>query len=223
MERAGLVSGQEGETQARRRTIVVLQDEMRRVLDATRVLLDEFNGLTKGDKAEVDAALEKVKQAEEDVMTLRTALIRELSQVGTLLVNREDLLRAAFAVEDIFGHINGVAFKMSQLARSSAKNKKYKESITELLGLLIDGIAKLNESVRALSLNSDQSIQMAAQVQQIESSIDNEYREAVATVMKMATNVKELITVKEVVEAIENCADAMLDAADASTILALGL
>ena len=196
---------------------------MRRVLDATRVLLDEFNGLTKGDKAEVDAALEKVKQAEEDVMTLRTALIRELSQVGTLLVNREDLLRAAFAVEDIFGHINGVAFKMSQLARSSAKNKKYKESITELLGLLIDGISKLNESVRALSLNSDQSIQMAAQVQQIESSMDSDYREAAANVMKTATNVKELITVKEVIEAIENCADAMLDAADASTILALGL
>ncbi len=192
-------------------------------MDAARVLLEEFNGLTKGDRNQVSAALERVKQAEGDVMTLRTALIRELSQVGTLLVNREDVLRAAFAVEDIFGHINGVAFKISQLQRSSAKNKKYKESITQLLGLLVDGISKLNESIRALSINSDQSIQMAAQVQQIESSIDNDYREAVAVVMKTATNVKELITVKEVVESIEDCADAMLDAADASTILALGL
>ncbi len=217
------MSGQEGETQARRRTVVVLQDEMRRVLDATRVLLDEFSGLTKSDKTQVSAALERVKQAEGDVMTLRTALIRELSQVGTLLVNREDLLRAAFAVEDIFGHINGVAFKMSQLPKSSAKNKKYREAVNKLLGLLIDGISKLNESIRALSINSDQSIQMAAQVQQIESSIDNEYREAMAMVMKTALNVKELITVKELIESIEDCADAMLDAADASTILALGL
>ena len=201
----------------------MLQDEMRRVLDATRVLLEEFSGLTKGDRAQVSASLEKVKQAQADVMTLRTALIRELSQVGTLLVNREDVLRAAFAVEAIFGHINGVAFKMSQLQRSSAKNKKYKEAITALLGLLVDGISKLNESIRALSINSDQSIQMSAQVQQIESTIDNDYREAIAMVMKIATNVKELITVKEVVQAIEDCADAMLDAADASTILALGL
>ena len=196
---------------------------MRRVLDATRVLLDEFGGLTKGDKNQVSSALERVKQAEDDVMTLRSALIRELSQVGTLLVNREDLLRAAFAVEDIFGHINGVAFKMSQMAKSSARNKKYRDSIMQLLGLLIDGISKLNDSVRALSINSDQSIQMASQVQQIESSMDANYRDAVAMVMKTATNVKELITVKEVVESIENCADAMLDAADASTILALGL
>jgi uncharacterized protein len=196
---------------------------MRRVLDATRVLLEEMNGLTKGDKTMVSAALERVRRAEEDVITLRTALIRELSQVGTLLVNREDLLRAAFAVEDIFGHINGVAFRMSQLPKSSVKNKKYKDSISMLLGLLIDGISKLNECVRALSINSEQSIQMASQVQQIESSIDNNYRETVAMVMRTATNVKELITMKEVVESIEDCADAMLSASDASTILALGL
>ncbi len=217
------MSGPESETQARRRTIVVLQDEMRRVLDATRVLLDEYAALTKGDRMQVGSSLEKVKKAEEDVVTLRSALIRELSQVGTLLVNREDLLRAAFAVEDIFGHINGVAFKMSQVPRASAKNKKYKEAITLLLGLLIDGISKLNESIRALSINPDQTIQMTAQAQQIESAIDSNYRESVAMTMKEATNVKELIIIKEVLESIENCADAMLDAANASTILALGL
>jgi uncharacterized protein Yka (UPF0111/DUF47 family) len=217
------LSGNEGETQARRRTVVVLQDEMRRVLDATRVLLDEYSALTKGDKTGVGSSMQRVKQAEQDVTTLRSALIRELSQVGTLLINREDVLRAAFSVEDIFGHINGVAFKMSQLPRSSARNKKYKEAVTELLGLLVDGISKLNESVRALSINPEQSIQMSALVQQTESSIDTRYRESVAMVMKTATNVKELILVKEFLEAIENCADAMLDAADASTILALGL
>jgi hypothetical protein len=202
---------------------VVLQDEMRRVLDATRVLLDEFASLTKGDKMQVASALEKVKKAEEDVVMLRSALIRELSQVGTLIVNREDMLRAAFSVEDIFGNINGVAFRMSQLPRASTKNRKYREAITELLGLLINGISKLNESVRALSVNSEQSIQMAAQVQQIESSIDSKYREYVAMTMKTATNVKELIAAKDVLESIERCADAMLSAADASTILALGL
>lgn len=209
--------------QARRRTVVVLQDEMRRVLDSARVLLEEYNALTKGDKNGVGSALERVKKAEEDVVTLRSALIRELSQVGTLLVNKEDLLRAAFAVEDIFGHINGVAFKMSQVSRSSAKNKKYKAAVMRLLGLLIDGISKLSESVRALSMNPEQSMHMAAQVQQIESAIDSTYRESVAMTMKTATNFKELIIVKELLESIEDCADAMLSAADASTILALGL
>ncbi len=209
--------------QARRRTIVVLQDEMRRVLDASRVLLEEYAAIAKGDKTQVGSSLEKVRKSEEDVVTLRSALIRELSQVGTLLVNREDVLRAAFAVEDIFGHVNGVAFKMSQLTKTTAKDKKTGEMVNTLLGLLIDGISKLNDSMRALSVNSEQAILMTAQVQQIESSIDNKYREAVAYVIKATESIKELILLKDVLEAIEGCADAMLGASDASTILALSL
>ena len=209
--------------QARRRTIVVLQDEMRRVLDASRVLLEEYTAIAKGDKTQVASSLERVKKSEEDVVTLRSALIRELSQVGTLLVNREDVLRAAFAVEDIFGHVNGVAFKMSQLTKNMAKDKKMAEMINSLLGLLMDGISKLNDSMRALSINSEQAIQFTSQVQQIESAIDSKYRDAVAYVIKATEEIKELIVMKDVLEAIEGCADAMLGASDACTILALGL
>lgn len=217
------MSGPESEIQARRRTVVVLQDEMRRVLDAARVLLDEFAGILKGDRLGVGAATEKVKKAEEDVVMLRSALIRELSEVGTLLVNREDLLRAAFAIEDIFGHVNGIAFKMSQLPRATARDKRNREAITELLGLLIDAISKLNECVRALSINPDQSIQLAAQVQKIESTMDGRYRESVAATLKFSSGVKELIVLKELLQSLEDCADATLSAANAGTILALGL
>jgi uncharacterized protein Yka (UPF0111/DUF47 family) len=216
------LSGAEGEIQARRRTIVVLQDEMRRVLDAARVLLEEYEALFKGDKNAIGAATQKVRKAEEDVVTLRSALIRELAQVGTLLINREDILRTAFAIEDIFGHINGVAFRMSQLSRTHARNRKYREAITDLLGSLIDGISKLNEGVRGLSMNPQQSIEMAGQVQGLESEIDTKYREAIAQTMKTATGYKELIVVKEILESIEDCADAMLNAANATTVVALG-
>lgn len=217
------MSAPESELQARRRVLVVLQDEMRRVLDAARVLLDEYDSITKGDKIMILASLEKVKKAEEDVIMLRSALIRELAEVGTLLVNREDMLRAAFAVEDIFGHINGIAFKVSQLTKSMARNKKYREAISFLLGMLIDGISKLNEGIRALSINPEQSIQLAAQVQKIESSMDTKYRESMAMTVKTAKGYRELILVKEVLEAIEDCADAMLGASNASTVLALSL
>jgi uncharacterized protein Yka (UPF0111/DUF47 family) len=217
------LSGGEGEIQARRRTVIVLQDEMRRVLDAARVLFEEYQAIVKGDKNQTGSAMQKVKKAEEDVVTLRTALIRELEQIGTLIVNREDILRAAFKVEGIFGHVNGISFKMSQLTKAMAKNRKYRESIEALLGLLVDGISKLNEGIRALSMNPQQSIDMTAQVGQIESSIDTASREGVVAVMKEATGYKELIIVKELLESIEDCADAMLDAADAATILALGL
>jgi uncharacterized protein Yka (UPF0111/DUF47 family) len=112
---------------------------------------------------------------------------------------------------------------MSQLTKAMAKNRKYRDKINELLGMLIDSISKLNEGVRGLSMNPQQSIDMAAQVQQIESNIDSSFRDAVALTMKLAKGFKELIIVKELLESIENCADAILSAADATTVLALGL
>src|SRR5438132_11999717 len=105
---------------------------MRRVLDAARVLLDEYDALYKGDKNAIRAATQKVRKAEEDVVTLRSALIREHAQGGTLLINREDILRTAFALEDIFGHINGVALRLSQLSQALATNNKYMDAITDL-------------------------------------------------------------------------------------------
>jgi predicted phosphate transport protein (TIGR00153 family) len=209
--------------QARRRTLLVLEDETRRVTDAARVLGEEFQAIVKGDKAALLNALERIRKAEEDVVTLRRALIRELASVGTLLVNREDLLRTAFTVEDIVGHINGTAFKMSQLRKSMLKSKKYRDELQNLLNYLIEAISRLNECVRALSINPDQSIEMATQIQKLESEIDLKYRDMIVTIMKSVHSFRDLITLKDFIQAIEDSSDTTLLAADATTVVALGV
>jgi predicted phosphate transport protein (TIGR00153 family) len=209
--------------QARRRTLLVLEDETRRVTDAARVLGEEFLALSKGDKMGVQNALERIRKAEEDVVTLRRALIRELAQVGTLLVNREDLLRTAFNVEDIVGHVNGTAFRMSQLRKSMFGSKQYRATVTDVLNLLIESITKLNECVRALSINPDQSIEIATQIQRLESEIDFKYREMIVAIVKITHGYRDLILMKDFVQAIEDASDATLMAADATTVVALGV
>ena len=169
------------------------------------------------------ASLEKIKKAEEDVVSLRRALIRELAQVGTLLVNKEDLLRLAFLIEDIVGHINGTAFKLSHLRRSMVKTKKYREPLTQLINLLIEEVSKQNECVRALSLNPDQAIETASQIQRIESDIDNKHRDLMNEVLKSVNGYRDLIAIKDAIQAIEDTADAGLRAADATSIVALGV
>ena len=198
-----------------------LEDMARRVTDASRVLNEEYLALQNNDKGGLKAALEKIKKAEEDVVMLRRALIRELAQVGTLLLNKEDLLRLAFLIEDIIGHINGVAFKLSQVRRPVARVKKYKEPLTELINLMIQEISKQNECVRALSLNTDQAIETAAQIQRLESEIDTKHREMITEVLKSVAGYRDLIVIKDVIQAIEDTSDAALRAADSSTIVAL--
>jgi len=218
-----ILSGSEADLQARRRTLLVLEDEVRRVTDAGRVLREEFQAVLSNDKASIKSCLERIKKAEEDVVTLRRSLIRELSQVGTLLMNKEDLLRVAFAIESVVGHLNGTAFKLSQIRRSVMKLKKYKDPYNELLNTLIEAISKQNDCVRALSINPDQSIEMAAQVQKLESEIDTRHRELITELIKSVHGYRDLITMRDLAQAIEDTADAALTAADATTIVALGV
>jgi uncharacterized protein len=195
----------------------------RRNTDASRVLNEEYQALLSNDKAALKASLEKIKKAEEDVVSLRRALIRELAEVGTLLVNKEDLLRMAFLVEDIVGHINGTAFKLSHLRRPLVKTKKYREPLTQLINLLIEEVSKENECVRALSINPDQAIETASQIQRIESEIDSKHRDLMNEVLKSVNGYRDLIAIKDAIQAIEDTADAGLRAADSTSIVALGV
>jgi uncharacterized protein len=218
-----ILSGSEADLQARRRTLLVLEDEVRRVTDAARVLREEYQAVLSGDKASVKAAQERIKKAEEDVVSLRRALIRELAQVGTLLMNKEDLLRVAFAIESVIGHLNGTAFKLSQVRKNVIRLKRYKEPFNELLNSLVEAISKQNDCVRALSINPDQSIEMAAQVQKLESAIDTQHRELITELIKSIHGYRDLMTMRDLAQAIEDTADAAMAAADATTIVALGV
>ena len=193
--------------------------------DAGRVLREEYQScVLSNDRANVKSCLERIKKAEEDVVSLRRSLIRELAQVGTLLMNKEDLLRVAFSVESVVGHLNGTAFKLSQVRRTFSRLKKYKEPYNELLNTLIEAITKQNDCVRALSINPAQSIEMAAQVQKFESEIDTKHRELITELIKSVRGYRDLITMRDfALQAIEDSADAALLAADATTIVALGV
>jgi len=195
----------------------------RRNTDASRVLNEEFQALLSNDKGGLKASMEKIKKAEEDVVALRRALIRELAQVGTLLLNKEDLLRLAFLIEAIVGYINGAAFRISHLSRSVVKMKKYREPLNELLSLLIEEVSKQNECVRALSMNPDQAIETAGQIQRIESDIDTKHRELMNEVLRSMNGYRDLIAMKDVIQSIEDASDAALRAADSTTIVALGV
>ena len=54
--------------------------------DAGRVLREEYQSVLSNDRANVKSCLERIKKAEEDVVSLRRSLIRELAQVTPRLI-----------------------------------------------------------------------------------------------------------------------------------------
>lgn len=211
------------EVQAKRKALAVLHDEITHILNAARDLSSLTDSLIKGTNKETELSLVRMKNAGEEVENLRRKMTREISDTGSLMVYREDVLRTAYIVDDIAGYITGIAFRLSNIKITTLKKGKFDEDISELINMVVEAIFKLNEMARALSINPSSTIEIAQEVQNIERKVDNSYRKVVIKALNEIPNTKDLLLVKDAVEGIEGMADKCQAASDSLTILALSM
>ncbi len=211
------------EVQAKRKAVAVLQDEINRILNAARGLSVLPNMMVKKDKSGIKNTLEQISSIEEEVENLRRKITRDVSDVGGLIINRDNLLNTAYTMDEIAGYITGIAFKLSNIKGTTLKNADLNKQLTELIELVVDEIYKLNEIIRSLNTNSNKSIELAQETQKIEREIDIKYRKMTITVLNDITNTKELLLMKDVIEGIEEMADKCQEVSDSFILLALSL
>ncbi|HET6516672.1 MAG TPA: DUF47 family protein [Nitrosopumilaceae archaeon] len=211
------------EVQAKRKAIAVLQDEINRILNASRELATLPDLMVKKDKTGIKNALEHMSTIEDEVENLRRKITREVAEVGGLIMNRENLLNTAYTMDEIAGYITGIAFKLSNVKASTLKNSKFDKELTKLIELVVDEIYKLNEVIRSLNTNTGSAIDLAQETQSIEREIDKKYREAEIKILTDITNNKELLLLKDVIEGVEEMADKCQRISDSFILLALSL
>jgi len=211
------------EVQAKRKALAVLQDEINRILNAGRVLSTLPNMLVKKDKAGIKSALEQIDAIEAEVENLRRKITRDVSDVGGLILNRDNLLNTAYTMDEIGGYITGISFKLANIKVSTIKTSHLDKDLTELIELVVDQIYKLNEIIRSLNVDSGKSIELAQETQKIEREIDIKYRTMTITVLNEITDTKELLLMKDVIELIEEMADKCQEVSDSFILLALSL
>jgi uncharacterized protein len=211
------------EVQAKRKALAVLHDEITHILNAARDLSSLTDSIIKGTDKETELSLVRMKNAGEEVENLRRKMTREISDTGSLMVYREDVLRTAYIMDDIAGYITGIAFRLSNIKIATLKKGKFDEDISELINMVVEAIFKLNEMARALSINPSSTIDLAQEVQNIERKVDNSYRKVVIKALNEIPNTKDLLLVKDAVEGIEGMADKCQAASDSLTILALSM
>lgn len=211
------------EVQAKRKALAVLHDEISRILNSARDLSTLFASIMKGDDKDVQVCLERMTNAEEVIENLRRKITREVAEIGSLMVSREDVLRTAYIVDDIAGFITGIAFRLSNIRTSSLKKGNFDDDLRDLIGMAVDAIFKLNEMARALSINPASVIELAQEVQKLERQIDAKYRAIIIKVLNEVAVTKDILLLKDVVEGVEGMVDKCQEASDSITILALSM
>ncbi len=211
------------EVQAKRKAIAVLQDEINRILNASRSLATLPELMMKKNKTEVKNTLAQIVNIEDEVEALRRKITRDVADVGGLIMNRENLLNTAYTMDEIAGYITGISFKLSNIKATTLKSANLDKDVTELIELVVDEVYKLNEIIRSLNTNSANSIDLAQETQKIERDIDKKYREITIKILTEITNTKELLLMKDVVEGIEEMADKCQEVSDSFILLALSI
>ena len=211
------------EVQAKRKALAVLQDEINRILNASRVLSTMPKMLVKKDKTGMKSALEQISSIEEEVENLRRKITRDVADVGGLILNRDNILNTAYTMDEIGGYITGISFKLSNIKVSTLKTTDLEKNLTELIELVVDEIYKLNEIIRSLNVDASKAIELAQETQKIERDIDTKYRLMSITALDEITDVKQLLLMKDVIEAIEEMADKCQEVSDSFILLALSL
>jgi predicted phosphate transport protein (TIGR00153 family) len=211
------------EVQAKRKALAVLQDEITRILNSSRDLSTLTSSLIKGDEKDIQMCLERMRNTEEEVENLRRKITQEVAEIGSLMANREDILRTAYIIDDIAGYISGVAFRLANMKASSLKKASFDDDLKQLVSMVVDTIFKLNEMGRALSINPANAIDLAQDVQKLERQVDSKYRAVIIKALSEISSTKDLLLLKDAVEGIEGMVDKCQEASDSFTILALSM
>ena len=209
------------EVHARRKPLVLLQEETKKVFDSARELEAAVSLLLAGKESELQTRFAKIMNAEDSVENSRRALTREVAGAGMLMMKREDILRAAYDIEDIAGDLTGIAFRLSVVKPQVFKKAKMVDDFKLLIDMAVESVQRLDEMVRALSTDPASAIETAHYIQRLERRIDDRYRSVVASLMNIES-FKDIMILKDIVERVEDLSDLCLSAADSITIVAVG-
>jgi predicted phosphate transport protein (TIGR00153 family) len=209
------------ELQAKRKALAVLQDESSKLVNAGRSLVMTYNTILNNDTNGVHTSIERIKGIEEEIENLRRKITMDIYEIGSLMVNREELLKTIYLMDEIAGHMSGIAFRLSVLRADILKG--IDKEVQSLLDLVLDEVFKLNEMARALSMNPMAVLDISPSVERLEKQIDDKYRALVVKVLSNLSDPKDLILLKDVLDGVEGMADKCLEVSDRMTILALNM
>ncbi|MEM0123379.1 MAG: DUF47 family protein [Conexivisphaerales archaeon] len=208
----------EPEIQAKRKILSVLMEESRKSVDAVRQLSQMMF-----DEASRDESHAKIEQMRLDIKGSRRALTRGLAEMGSMIMNKEDIMRAAYEIEELVDLIDGTAFRVKQVSSKVIRKAGIESDITQLLDKLVEIVIKMNEMVRVLQMNSEKASELLPAVETSENEIDQIYRQILLNVFEGVSDIKFLILIKDILERLDRIADLSLSIADNIVIVSIGL
>jgi predicted phosphate transport protein (TIGR00153 family) len=210
----------ETEERVKRRALTACQDNLRKVLEVTRKTPQMAEHFAKGDKEAARQLLTEIRKGEEEVVKARQMVSQELAEIGAILVSREDFLRFTNLTSEIADFSEGIAFYLVQMLEHNwSVPPDVRQDLQKLSDSVLEAVLRLREPMMVLAYGSAKTLEKAKDVEIAERVVDTQYRDLSIKVLNSKLDLPALLTMRDVLQLLENSADKAEDAADAARLL----
>jgi uncharacterized protein Yka (UPF0111/DUF47 family) len=211
----------ESEDRTMRNLLMLCQDNARLIVEAFRKILAITDALVK--KEGIAAGYtDDIQSIMRESSEIKATLIKELNEIGGVLVSREDFFRLISSFGDIMDHINSVGQRLSGMEQRGWKvPEEVAEQLTEVADLAFDSLLKLREAMMSLGFNSQKSVAFTKEIDEIERKVDTVHVQVEMNIIASDAGLPSIIMLKDTVNQIEELVDTVREASDLIRIIAL--
>jgi len=215
-----LVLPAETEQRVKRRAMNACRDSLRKVLDVNRKIPQMAELFLKDDKEAARNLFIEIKKGEEEVVKARRLVSQELSEIGAILLSREDFLRFTNLSSEIGDFSEGIAYYLLEIMEHKWKvPEDIKKDLLKLADAVLESVLKLREVMMVLTYGFTKTLEKATDVEIAERTVDSLFRALTIKILTSKIDTPVLLLLRDILQMLENSADKAEDAADAARML----
>jgi uncharacterized protein Yka (UPF0111/DUF47 family) len=217
-----LVFPVEREDRALRNILMMCQDHARLVVEIYRRVLVMIDNLVKHEHGGMTERIGEVQKIRSEAIDIKRGIMQELRTSGTLLFNREDIYRLITKQSEVIDHAESVGVRLENIGEKNWKiPSQIGVGLADMADAAFDALVKLRESLISIGFNSERSLALAGELDELERKVDILYRRLDLSIMTIKGELPLILTLRDVAMKLEEMIDAAVEEADLIRILAL--
>jgi len=212
----------ESEDRTLRNLLMLCQDNARLVVEAYRKSLILFDYMTKGRPVGTANPITDIQKIIDDSYKVKASTVKELSEIGGILVSRDDFLRLSSSFSGQMDSIEVITMRLTEVkARNWKLSKTQAEGMGAMADLGFDALTKLRDSIMSLGFNSEKATSFAKDIDEIEKKLDLLYIKVDLDIVTGIGDLPSILIIRDVARELERLGDKVHEASDLVRILAL--
>ena len=194
--------------------------QMTLAIDTVIELEKSINAALNGNKKKALASFEKLSSAEHEIDELRRIVFEELTCGSLLSKDREDIMHLVKRLDQMADHVKDASRAVIVLLEAEVPKEMWKQ-FAKTAKDLVNCAITLRKAIENLGTNPAKAMELAKQIDKIESQVDEKYLKSKALLLKHSkeTDAATILLLKDLIEEMEHVADSCDDTADYVRIL----